>query len=365
MNLTDYRTQMGGRIIPMFSVFRDPLFVMRGGFTLIELLVVISITVLLVAASVPMLKPMFESQKTKNAAQTVAAALQRVRFKAMEEQTTYGISFAPFNNNQNVAVQMRIVKMGNKAINNSNLRVQIVGGEVHLYQFNAGNWTAADQTTWETEWNSNVESGYKIQLGRQGRLYEIGIAKADLTAVPNPVYPRLAAPYENLNLPENSPPNATMEYSIIQPPRSSLSPPVALPRGTVIDLQFSTGCISTEIPSTPANPEYYNNNKLYFNASIQNIMFTPNGYIDYFNGDYSPFYGGLIYFCIGEWERGLGLAEDGKNNIETMTNFWVTLNPKTGQIRITEMAPHDSDPTKLPIENARKFAAEHFGVNND
>ncbi|MDR3198095.1 MAG: prepilin-type N-terminal cleavage/methylation domain-containing protein, partial [Planctomycetaceae bacterium] len=63
------------------------------GFTLIELLVVISIMVLLVAASVPLLKPVFKSQKTKNAAQTVAAALQRTRFRAMEEQASCGIQF--------------------------------------------------------------------------------------------------------------------------------------------------------------------------------------------------------------------------------------------------------------------------------
>jgi hypothetical protein len=126
-----------------------------------------------------------------------------------------------------------------------------------------------------------------------------------------------------------------------------------LPRGTVIDLTFSAGCIGPEVSGN------YNSNKLSF-INGQYILFTPNGYIDYFQTKYEPFYGGLIYFCIGEWERGLNLAEDGKNNIETMTNFWVTLNPKTGQVRITEMAPAANS---ADVQGARKFAAEHFGIS--
>jgi hypothetical protein len=303
---------------------------------------------------------MFESQKTKNAAQTVAAALQRVRFKAMEEQKTYGIEFQPFENNQNVAVQMKLVKMGNNVLNSSDIRIKVISGNINLCVYDQDSnllpgdtnyyWTnspnsSAQQTslaTAITNWNQQVTAGCDVQFGRQGRLYRL--------ATPT----TLAAPYHQLTLPENSSSDAALEYKIVQSPRSSLTPPVVLPRGTVIDLAHSAGCNALE------NLTNYNHNKL---MPIQYILFTPNGYIDYFDGNYNPYYGGLIYLCIGEWERGLNLAEDGKNNIETMTNFWVTLNPKTGQVRVTEMAPYDSDPTKLPIENARKFAAEHFGIS--
>jgi hypothetical protein len=300
-----------------------------------------------------MLKPMFDSQKTKNAAQTVAAALQRVRFKAMEKQTTYGILFEPFNGNP-VAVQMRLVTMGNNEINNSIFRIKIVSGTVYLYKFTTSGWSNSSsdvtQGDWEDQWNSKVERGYKIQLGRQGRLFDIDNAKATISSS---IYPTLAFPYDTLTLPENSSSNDAMEYSIIQPPRTSLTPPVVLPRGTVIDLKYSDG--------------YSGARKVDFDdINGQKILFTPNGYVDYFDGTYNPFYGGLIYFCIGEWERqidnttGKTLAEDNKNNIETITNFWVTLHPKTGQIRITEMAPA-SGPGD--IQGARKFAAEHFGIN--
>ncbi|MDR0609590.1 MAG: prepilin-type N-terminal cleavage/methylation domain-containing protein [Planctomycetaceae bacterium] len=355
MNTIIYRTKTYRQNVPTLSTLHSPLSTTHHAFTLIELLVVMSIMVLLVAVSVPMLKPMFESQKTKNAAQTVAAALQRVRFKAMEKQETYGILFAPFENQNDVAVQMRLVKMGNASINTDPaLRVRIVNRQIFLCQFDltSSTWNNVDQTLWDTEWNSKVENGYRIQLGRQGRLLELAIAKADIASS---VYPTLASPYNNLTFPENSSSDA-LEYKIIQQPRSSLSPPVVLPRGTVIDLAYSSGC------NAPEDLTNYNKNKLYFNGDIQNILFTPSGYVDYFNGNYNPYYGGLIYLCIGEWERGFNpsLAEDGKNNIQTMTNFWVTLNPQTGQIRVTEMAPI-SEPND--IQGARKFAAEHFGIN--
>jgi prepilin-type N-terminal cleavage/methylation domain-containing protein len=357
MNTIIYRTKRDKRKNSIFFGFQFPHSVICNGFTLIELLVVMSIMVLLVAASVPLLKPMFESQKTKNAAQTVAAALQRVRFKAMEEQATYGITFTPFENNP-VAVQMRLVKMGNSVLNSQDYRVQIFDGEVFLYESDSTDiWKLCAQThdAW-TDWNSHVQAGYEIQIGRQGRFYKLDTVKT------------LAPPYDKLRLPEDADGNTSqsvsnaMEYLIAQPPRTTLTPPVVLPRGTVIDLTHSAGCFA---PEDQAN---YNKNKLHFNGSIQNILFTPNGYIDFFNGNYNPYYGGLIYLCIGEWERGLdpNLAEDGKNNIETMTNFWVTLNPQTGQVRVTEMAPilptSTTDDDKL--RDARKFAAEHFGIND-
>jgi prepilin-type N-terminal cleavage/methylation domain-containing protein len=332
------------------------LFTSRLAFTLVELLVVMSIMVLLVAASVPMLKPMLESQKTRNAAETVAAALQRVRFKAMEEQASCGIQLVPFETEQNVSLQMRLIKQANNLLNSSDYRAQIINGNIYLYAYNSPNWvrqTNATDSAW-VEWNQYVQPGYEVQFGHQGRFYKLATATT------------LDAPYDNLTLPEdanvaNTTVSNALEYKVIQPPRTTLIPPVVLPRGTVIDLAFSAGCIAPEDP----DPTKYNHNKLFFNGpNPPQIMFTPSGYVDYFNGTYNPFYGGLIYFCIGEWERGLNLAEDGKNNIETMTNFWVTIHPQTGQVRITEMAPHNSDPTKTPQENARKFAAEHFGLSD-
>jgi hypothetical protein len=239
--------------------------------------------------------------------------------------------------------------MGNAQCNFSDYRLQVIGGTIYLYKYASGSWqlnnTSGDDA-WN-EWNQYAKAGYEVQIGRQGKTYKLATIDT------------LAAPYGTLTLPYGATGGATetdvLEYKIVQPPRSTLSPPVVLPRGTVIDLAYSAGCIA------PENPTNYNANKLPFNGSIQNILFTPNGYMDYNNtGTYDPYYGGLIYLCIGEWERGFSpsLAEDGKSNIETLTNFWVTLNPKTGQVRITEMAPAVGN----DVQGARKYAVEHYGI---
>ncbi|MDR0706220.1 MAG: prepilin-type N-terminal cleavage/methylation domain-containing protein [Planctomycetaceae bacterium] len=341
MKSANYRTKIKVRNFPTFSALRSPLSATYRAFTLIELLVVMSIMVLLVAMSVPMLKPMFESQKTKNAAQTVAAALQRVRFKAMEEQAACGIQFDRFTEGDanNVSLRMRLLKSGNAYLNPPDVRARVENNVINFYEYDSvsGKWN--NPTTPQDI--QKITDASSIQFGRQGRFY----SKTDLT---------LDLPFIGLNLPENNDADA-MEFKVLQSPRASLSPPVVLPRGTVIDLAFSSA------PSV-SNEERFNNKDPTKTKGVK-IVFTPAGYLDkefYIDDTRYELYNGLIYFCIGEWERGLDPADDGKNNIETMTNFWVTLNPKTGQVRITEMAPASNN---TDVQGARKFAAEHFGIS--
>jgi len=295
--------------------------------------------VLLVAVSVPMLKPMLEQQRTKIAAQTVAAALQRVRFKAMEDNTPYGIKFVPYEdssgNTTNISLQMRLVKQGERRNNPEDVRARVQNGYVTLYRYDTSN------NAWSTELNSSDPEyqhlkGQEIQFGRQGRTYKLDTNDGR----------KLQGVYADITLPDgNNPDKDAAEYRLILPPRSVLIPPVVLPRGTVVDLEFSHGKTGTdEKPIKDYTP-----------------FFTPNGYVDYVHkedGLRGQFYGGLIYICVGEWDRqktnGVVLAEDGKNNIEVMTNYWVTLNPMTGQVRVTPMGPADAP---------KKFAAEHWGLS--
>jgi hypothetical protein len=66
----------------------------------------------------------------------------------------------------------------------------------------------------------------------------------------------------------------------------------------------------------------------------------------------------MLYFCVGEWDRqfvnGKSLAEDGKSNINVPATYWVTIHPKTGEVRIAENNANND------MEQARKFAREHF-----
>ena len=89
-------------------------------------------------------------------------------------------------------------------------------------------------------------------------------------------------------------------------------------------------------------------------------MFSPAGRVDvlYINGEARKV-NEMLYFCVGEWDRQMKndktLADDGKSNLDTLATYWVTIHPKTGEVRIAENAPGSND-----VEKARKFAREHF-----
>lgn len=92
-------------------------------------------------------------------------------------------------------------------------------------------------------------------------------------------------------------------------------------------------------------------------------MFSPAGYVDRFYTDgnidsgekinpdeiitvtHKPFRG-VFYFLVGEWDKING-GEDGKNNLETQSNFWVTIKDRDGTVRISPNAE---------IDDARKHA---------
>ncbi|MBQ8363169.1 MAG: prepilin-type N-terminal cleavage/methylation domain-containing protein, partial [Thermoguttaceae bacterium] len=69
----------------------------RRGVTLMELLVVATIILIVTAVSVPTIKPMMESQLTKQAGSTVSTYLNRARARAMATGRPCGVTFEHFD----------------------------------------------------------------------------------------------------------------------------------------------------------------------------------------------------------------------------------------------------------------------------
>ena len=347
--------------------------------TLVELLVVISIMVTLVAVSIPVFKPMLESQRAAGAARVVAGTLQRVRVKAMQDQRVYGLEFIRFEegNAPNVSIQMRLQRERTAFVTPEALRVVVIKGTIHVCALideidGSGDPTGKRIWTWDTgntdvatnrtTWQANVQGGYQIQLGRQGRIYELASAY------------KLAAPYDQLTLPDMELASGAneadwaVEAIVTRPPLPAFAPQVVLPRGTVVDLAFS-GTTS----------------ELFAGAAPVAVMFSPAGYVDGImsgsNNDVKKT-NEMVYFCVGEWERqslnaqGDTYAEDGLNNLLTTSNYWVTVHPRSGQVRVTQFAAAspadieswrnetDQDQKQQNLENmipgVREFATEHY-----
>jgi prepilin-type N-terminal cleavage/methylation domain-containing protein len=311
-----------------------PLSALRPAFTLVELLAVVTIMVILIAVSIPMMKPLLESRRTANGAQVLAGALQRVRAKAIQEQTSYGLRLIPYSNT-NVSVQFRLQKNKRRYVNtDSRVRVIVESGKVLPVVFEDGKWTKTPNDPGFAALLNTASgvivasSGCEIQFNRAGRYYKLGTNQ------------QLEQPYLQLNLPEAFDGTSALEFSISQPPRSAMAPQVVMPRGTVVDLLFS------------GTMESQNGNVLFF---------SPTGGVDTLN---NTMVNEPIYFCVGEWDRQItdtstmqSLAEDKKNNLEMPATYWVVVHPKTGLIRITENAPVTNN---NDLTGARKYAAEVF-----
>jgi len=333
----------------------------QKGMTLVELLVVVAIIGLLLAVSVPLLRPALASRKTSNAAQVLAGTFQQARMKSIQEGRSYGLMLVPYDTAPAVAVQLRMQKSAPVSVNPEHIRVVVRNGTIIPCRFNAGN------AEWDVLIGAHPDRvavekllvpGAMIQFNRIGRWFTIGTGFT------------LAEPYDNLNLPIDPIPNAptskdALEYCITSGPTSTWTPQMVMPRGTIVDLAFSGG-EAIDFEGNPKDdgvgiPPNFNPNDEVI------VMFSPAGHVDllYVNGRPKRV-NEMLYFCVGDWGRqvdamGNSLAEDKKSNLEVPATYWVTIHPKTGEVRIAENAPIPASVTlKGKIHDARKFAREHF-----
>jgi Tfp pilus assembly protein FimT len=334
--------------------------------TLVELLVVMAIMAILVAFSIPALKPMLESQRAVSGAKIVALKLQQTRLKAMRENRSCGIEFMRFNDNNaiNASLQMRTVKNAPNFtqlnFHGYDVRCLVTPNKVDPSDPDSENDNTATielvikfstDKTWTKintvspndiekyfidTWKRKVTGGLKIQFNRQGKWYKL----IDSFTVDDC----------NVQLPPN---NGTsifdaVEFKVAQRPIPMLNSITVLPRGTIVDLQYSgreNRMRRDSNDNTPTiTPKYFN-----FISSENNaprsvvIMFSPAGYVDRFYvdgektlGDDLPFRG-VFYFLVGEWDR-IDSGEDGKNNLATPSNFWVTVKERDGTVRMSPNA---------------------------
>ena len=338
------------------------------GLTLVELLVVVAIIGLLLAVSVPLLKPMLVSQRTANAARVLAGSFQEARMKSIQEGQSYGIKLVPFRTAPTTSVQLRLQKSTPIWVNPQHIRVTVEDGEIVPRHF----WQNKD--TAEIEWrkhgdprNTHEENaklasvkellvpGRTIQFNRIGRLFTIGVDY------------KLAFPDDNLDLPDNLTAHDALEYCISGVPTPAWVPQTVMPQGTIVDLVFSGG--ETVDFDGDDNKESSVIPRTFSPGDDVIVMFSPAGHVDrlYVNGE-SKKVNEMLYFCVGEWDRQIDrntektFAEDGKSNLEVPATYWITIHQKTGEVRIAENAPvlSGSNTIEEKLCDARKFAKEHF-----
>jgi prepilin-type N-terminal cleavage/methylation domain-containing protein len=346
------------------------------GMTLVELLVVMAIMAILVAISIPSLKPMLESQRAANGARVVALKLQQTRLKAMREDRPCGVEFMRYGTNAsegNVSLQMRTVKDAHNFtqlfVGGYEIRCVVIGdssggnAEIQLVKkrstdtewtkINEENPAAADEHIVNT-WKLKVFAGLRIQFNNQGKWFDL----ADSFHVANC---HSSLPSDVDTDPSASTYPHAVNFEVTQRPRAMLNAVTVLPRGTVVDLQYSghdtnmSGEGDMSFHRTPPP------NVTRVTSSVI-VMFSPAGYVDRFyidgaedSGVNKPFRG-VFYLLVGEWDK-IDRGEDNKNNLETESNFWVTIKDRDGTVRTSPNTVGDN------VSDRRKHAREDLYNN--
>ena len=315
----------------------------QSGVTLIELLVVATIMLTLAAVSVPTIKPMMESQLTTHAASVVSTYLERARSRAITNGRPCGVTFEYFSGTCTdeanpdlpetrgsaslVLRQVEVPPCYSGVTFDAVVDVETdpdylyVGGNVNdpFYGRSVKKLKPRDDY-----WDYFVkgEDTPQIQFNSIGPYHSVYSVYNDYYVVETP----------GLELPTMT----AATFKVQRDPRPTMTAPLGLPQGAVVDLEFS----GTDSSS-------------FVRGRNVTIMFAPSGEVDYImEGGEKKSVSDNIYILIGRWDRiaALGIAEhdantfpnsmaeDGLWNYEDPTNFWVTVNPRTGVVSTTEVS---------------------------
>ena len=307
----------------------------RSGVTLVELLVVATVMLTLAAVSVPAIKPMMESQLTSSAASTVSTYLNRARARAMATGRPCGVTFEYFPGT---------CDEGDPDDPDDDVgSASLVLRQVEVPPYYCGLET--DSVASVIPGNDFVINGRRLrQLGIDNDPYwgafmgEEGAASIQFNNC-GPFYPirQESGNYYIEKMPGlELPSRLNVPFKVSRDPRPTMTAPVGVPSGTVVDLEFS----GEETSGFALDGDV-------------TVIFSPTGEVNYVedkSGRFVPT--DTLYFLIGRWDRisALGVendpaygpvssVEDGLWNFEDGTNFWVTVNPRTGLVSTVEVNP--------------------------
>ncbi|MBQ9812844.1 MAG: hypothetical protein IJM54_05975 [Thermoguttaceae bacterium] len=344
---------------------RFPVRAKRSGVTLLELLVVASVMLTLAAVSVPAIKPMMESQQTSNAASAVSTYLNRARARAMTTGRPCGVTFEFFEGTYvegdpelgdygSACVVLRQVEVppyytGLDSGANVTVQADVDGDgfvdDEFVADANSPYYGAPIRPLVANDpyWANFVanENDPSIQFNNCGPFYPI-YNNAYIVKLPG------------LELPSR----LNVLFKVKRDPRPTMTAPIGLTQGAVVDLEFS-GWGEAELD-------------LFALGADVTVMFSPSGEVEYVQdgfGTHVPTE--TLYFLIGRWDRlavlgydvdaygdDVTLTEDGLWNYEDGSNFWVTINPRTGLVSTVEVNPpvnYTANDAFGPIEESREF----------
>ena len=244
-------------------------------------------------------------------------------------------------------------------------------------------------------WNNLVQRCDKIQFDNQGPYYTIvqessfpgqptnqrdgdntyittdASTKPDrrcpMIAVQNKLPPEYAA--GDFNVIRAIPRNSPVTFKLLRTPRNgdpqlTLTPPIGFPNGIIVDLQYS-GITEFGTEFRNVNGEITDWDDVGSDFRPRNaydtepviVMFSPAGSVSLIRSGAHVQSDGPIHFLIGRWDRAASdwkpdnngnlvvrpnnspyPPDDGLRNYEDMSNFWVTIDQRSGRVTTNPVA---------------------------
>ena len=359
------------------------------GITLIELLVAMTILLMITAITLPVIAPNLATRRIREAARSVDVYLGVARNRAMEIGRPVGVMLAP-------------VQIGSTSLPAATTLFQVeipppyCGDSLtSAAQWHSGTgpwtWTMVDTssvtssgTFTSTGFTStnNVHVNDRVRLNHQGPLYLVTAFTASTITLQLAIQTSLAG----YQVPWTATSTTPVPYEVFPQPIRSATPPLQLPAGAIVDLQYSGIDTSSATTTTMMNNwpywfatmaaiNYYSTNTpypvgvmivflpsgavegLYLPTEAQSsaVSQSVNGYSNPLNVPYPFRPTSMIYLNVGKFERldrTIGSkpnaapsvaaanqwANDGLYNWQDPDCLWVTINPLNGYVTTKENA---------------------------
>ena len=330
-----------------------------SAFTLVEVLVVLFIFVTLAAVALPTVRKLIDDQKVSKAARNIIAFIDIARTRAIAEGRETGVRFERFDQTNQfgrcVSTQVKQLTgvpryRGDSSRSVASIRSLGVAGEVHAQFDPIDNQLLALSASLVGDASAPIKVGDLVELpgGRTApissivprlitapaaTLVELNLSLTEPTDDGTNTFPSSIEGVSTA-FPPDPPPTVTRDvrFAIYRQPVLSSAATLAIPRGAVVDLNYSgVGLGGNEFAPRVALPEHVS------------IIFGPDGKVSRIsNGS-----GGLtrptgpIFLCVGN-PNGVRpddlLAEsedigdgDATANLLNLDSVWIVINPSTGR----------------------------------
>lgn len=354
-------------------------FRIRRGMTLIELLVVAGLMVLLVAISMPVMRPVAEDRAPREAIRGLQNMIESAKIRAAKLGRPCGVALIPYSSTvQNESGASITTAFPSVCLKCEPVTCPPDYSGVTRISASGGVGATGSLTVTFTDVDTSLRAaGNRIRINGAGPWFQFTGGATGSTTVTSPAVAGVGY-FEPFWL-KNAQSDTYYPYTVRRAPvlnsnnafakALGMDPPLTFPRGIVVDLYCSgVGMASGSGSLTSSEWKNLVMTKTASGYPPIIILFQPGGEVELFhNGTTSMIPPtpsntndptSKIYLLVGQWQRGLVdpntriwlASSDQKKNFQNPNSYWLVINPRTGVVTSAPNRPAND------VITSREFA---------